>query len=319
MKYNPLAWLGKLGTFGVAAGIFLGLALPEFAAVFRPWLPWIMFVILALTMARVDLQHLMTIARRPLRIFGTTFAIMIIFPIVVGALLKIFGIWAWWPDLALAIMIMATAPPLLSAPALIYLIGLDGPLAMATLLGCVVVTPITVPVIMSFFAGTALNVTAIELAVQLFVLITGSALVAGLLKYLLGETRIQSNTDSIDGLMIAALFAFAVAFMDGVGPKFISETGLITSLIALAFGLSALFIVIIAAAYWASGRERALTLAIVNGNRSVGLIVAAMAGSIPDLTWTYCALAQFPIYLLPIMLKLVSTKLLAKKPELAGK
>ena len=309
MNYNPIAWIGKLGTFGVAAGIFLGLVLPELASFFRPWLAWTIFAILALTMARVDLGLLSDIIRKPLRICGTTFVIMVAFPILTGFVLQAIGIWTWWPDLALAILIMATAPPLLSAPALIYLIGLDGPLAMATLLGCVTITPITVPLIMSWFAGPALSVSTLDLAFQLFTLIAGAALAAGLFRTIIGNKWIAANTDTVDGLMIIAMFIFAVTFMDGIGLKILETPTRIGTLTTLAFGLSTLFILVLTSIYWSGGRERALTIGIVNGNRSVGLIVAAVAGNIPDLTWTYCALAQFPIYLLPFILKPIAGRL----------
>lgn len=309
MNYNPIAWIGKLGTLGVAAGIFLGLVLPDLASFFRPWLAWTLFAILSLTMARVELGFLSEIVRRPARICGTTLVIMIAFPILAGFALQAAGIWELWPDLALAILIMAASPPLMSAPALIYLIGLDGPLAMATLLGCVTITPVTVPLIMSWFAGPALSVSGLELAVQLFTLIAGAAVAASLFRAVVGNKWIAANTETIDGLLIIALFVFAVTFMDGIGLKILETPAKIGTLTALAFGLATLFIFILASLYWSGGRERALTIGIVNGNRSIGLIVAAVAGNIPDLTWTYCALAQFPIYLLPFILKPIAVKL----------
>ena len=35
----------------------------------------------------------------------------------------------------------------------------------------------------------------------------------------------------------------------------------------------------------------------------MGLMLAAAGTAVPDLTWLYFAVAQFPIYLLPAMLK----------------
>jgi BASS family bile acid:Na+ symporter len=35
----------------------------------------------------------------------------------------------------------------------------------------------------------------------------------------------------------------------------------------------------------------------------MGLMLAAAGSTVPDLTWLYFAIAQFPIYLLPQMLK----------------
>jgi BASS family bile acid:Na+ symporter len=41
----------------------------------------------------------------------------------------------------------------------------------------------------------------------------------------------------------------------------------------------------------------------------MGLMLAATAGAVPDLTWLYFALAQFPIYLLPQLLKPLAQRL----------
>jgi BASS family bile acid:Na+ symporter len=35
----------------------------------------------------------------------------------------------------------------------------------------------------------------------------------------------------------------------------------------------------------------------------MGLMLAAAAGAVPELVWLYIALAQFPIYLLPLPLR----------------
>ena len=37
--------------------------------------------------------------------------------------------------------------------------------------------------------------------------------------------------------------------------------------------------------------------------RNLGVMVAAAGGRVPELTWLYIAMAQFPIYLLPHLLK----------------
>jgi BASS family bile acid:Na+ symporter len=44
--------------------------------------------------------------------------------------------------------------------------------------------------------------------------------------------------------------------------------------------------------------------------RNTGLMVAATSGALPDLTWLYFGLCQFPIYLSPQLLKSVVRRLL---------
>ena len=54
--------------------------------------------------------------------------------------------------------------------------------------------------------------------------------------------------------------------------------------------------------------------------RNLGLMLAATGGVLPDLTWLYFALSQFPIYLSPQLLKPVVGKLMARDavPAAAG-
>jgi len=57
-----------------------------------------------------------------------------------------------------------------------------------------------------------------------------------------------------------------------------------------------------------AGRAAALALAVSAGSRNLGLMIAAAGGAVPDLTWLYVAMAQFPIYLLPYLLTPVLTR-----------
>ena len=52
-----------------------------------------------------------------------------------------------------------------------------------------------------------------------------------------------------------------------------------------------------------AGRSAALALGLAVGSRNMGLMVAAAGGAVPELTWLYFAVAQFPIYTLPHLLK----------------
>ena len=53
----------------------------------------------------------------------------------------------------------------------------------------------------------------------------------------------------------------------------------------------------------APATSQALVLAFCSGGRNMGLLLAAAGGFVPDMTWLYFAVAQFPIYLLPHFLK----------------
>jgi BASS family bile acid:Na+ symporter len=52
-----------------------------------------------------------------------------------------------------------------------------------------------------------------------------------------------------------------------------------------------------------AGKARAFALGFMTAQRNMGLMLAATGGAVPELTWLYFALSQFPIYLSPQMLQ----------------
>ena len=118
-----------------------------------------------------------------------------------------------------------------------------------------------------------------------------------------------ASDDLISGINVIVLFIFAVCIMDGVVDMFLVEPARVVGLALLAFLIALLLLALSAAAFWKAGARAALTIAIANGNRNMGLIAAAMVGSVPELTWIFLALAQFPIYLFPLMMEPFSRRL----------
>jgi hypothetical protein len=57
------------------------------------------------------------------------------------------------------------------------------------------------------------------------------------------------------------------------------------------------------ARYARAGLDRGLVIGLLSAFRNIGVVIAALGTWLPDLAWFYFALAQFPIYLLPHLLK----------------
>jgi len=97
------------------------------------------------------------------------------------------------------------------------------------------------------------------------------------------------------------MFLFAVALMGDVLENAIARPMLVLGLLVLSsavtFGLSALTALL----FWYAGARTALPLAHAAGSRNTGLMLAAAAGSVPELVWLYVALIQIPIYALPLI------------------
>jgi BASS family bile acid:Na+ symporter len=304
-----LAWLGRQGTRAVAISIFLGLAVPPLAALLKPFVPEAIFLLLCLAFLRVHPSHLRAYVVRPrLLLLGTAW-VMVVIPALLTPLFMAFALHERAPGLFLALLLQAAAPPIMAAPAFAALMGLDAALSLAILIASTVATPFTAPTFAELFAGTALTLSPLGLGLRLLLLLAGAAAVAGALRWLAGNRWVEAQKDRIDGINVILLFVFAVAVMDGVVARFLADPLYVVGLIALIFGLTLFLVAATTLVFARLGLGRAFTLGLAAGQRNMGLMLAATGGAVPELTWLYFGLAQFPIYLLPALLRPLARRL----------
>ena len=144
---------------------------------------------------------------------------------------------------------------------------------------------------------------------RLFLIIVGCALAATIIRLIAGRRFIEAQREAIDGLSVIAMSMFAIAAMDGAMDHFRADPRLVIKLTALAFLLALASIAVTAIVFQRAGRARAFAIGLIAGNRNVGLMLAATGFAIPDMAWLYFAVAQFPIYLLPHLLKPLARRL----------
>ena len=304
-----LAWLGRQGTRAVAVTIFLGLALPPLAALFKPYLPASIFGLLCLAFLRVEPAALRAQARRPGLAIAATAWTMLVTPALAGSLFVAFGLSARAPDLMPALILQTAGAPLMSATAFAALLGLDAALTLAIMVLALAIVPFTAPVFAQLFLGAALEVSPILLSIRLLAMLAGAAGLAAAIRWLAGRDWIERHHEHVDGLNIVMLFFFAVTLMDGVVAHTITDPLLVLGLVVLSVALSLGTGGLTMLAFLPAGRDRALAIAFAAAQRNMGLMLAAMGGAVPEVAWLYFALAQFPIYLSPQLLKPLARRL----------
>jgi BASS family bile acid:Na+ symporter len=298
-----LAWLGRQGSRAIAASIFIGLALPWFAATFRPIVSPAIFCLLTLAFLRVEPAALRGEFARP-RLFAVLLAtvwIMAASPLVLGFIYSTVGGDFLTGDILLALTLQAAAPPITSAPAFVLILGLDGALALAALITTHAITPVTTPFFAALFSGEVLPIDPYALALRLAFFLGGSFLAARLIRRIAGPTRLADWREHMDGLNVIALFVFAVPVMGSVTAVMFGKPLLVLTLLAVAFAVTFGLMTATTLLFWPLGAVRAMSLGLSSGTRNMGLMLA-VAGSLSDLVWLYFALAQFPIYLAPQLL-----------------
>src|SRR5436190_4088771 len=233
-----LSWLGRQGTRAVAASIFIGIVTPPLAALFKPIFPFALFALLCLAFLRVDPAEVRAHFSRPLIVGAASVWMMLATPSLIGLALVLLNLPDRLPGLYVAMILQAAAPPVISAPTLAALMGLDAALSLATLVVCTAVTPLTAPLFAALFVGGSMALSPVALGAKLLAMLAGAAIVAALTRRIAGQEWIDRRMAHIDGLSVIALFFFAVALMDGVLASVLREPLKVLGLTALSFGLS---------------------------------------------------------------------------------
>ncbi|HVP79287.1 MAG TPA: Na+-dependent transporter [Thermodesulfobacteriota bacterium] len=309
-----LSWLGKQGTRPVAALVVIGIALPWLGTMLKPYVTEAVFVLLCIAFLRVDSAGFKTCIRRPFIVGAATAWTSVAVPVLFGIGCLALGLDRQTPGLFLGLMLQAVASPMMAAPALAALMGLDATLVLVTLITSTALIPITAPLFAHLFVGPTLSISPWLLAVRLFAILAGAALVGFLARRVLGMATIERHNDRINGLNILVLFVFVAALMEKVGDRFVAAPMITIRLAALAFLVFLAVLLLTTLLFLFAGRERALALAFMASQRNMGLMLAATGGALPDLTWLYFALSQFPIYLSPQLLRPI-VRLILKLPN----
>jgi predicted Na+-dependent transporter len=300
---RALAWLGRQGTRAIAALVIFGIALPPLGEILKPHVAEAIFLLLVISFMRVDVAALRDHLRRPGIVVAASAWTMIALPALIGLGCLAVGLDKSSPDLFLALMLQAVASPMMAAPALAALMGLDSTLALITLVTGTALVPLTAPLFAYLFFGSALTLSPLGLGAKLALILAGSLAVALAIRWLAGIDAIRRHKEPIDGINILILLVFVSAVMGEVAGSFWANPLQVIGIALLAF---AIFFALLGATmlvFRRLGRERALALGLLVSQRNMGLMVAATDGALPGLTWLYFALSQFPIYLSPQLLK----------------
>jgi BASS family bile acid:Na+ symporter len=299
---EALAWLGRQGTRALAAMVFIGIAVP-IGGPLKPYVPEAVFILLVLSFLRVGPAALRAHAARPALLAAAVAWIMIALPAVLLLACRWFGLDRMSPDLMLAMVLQGAAAPLMSSPAIAALLGLDAALVLLGMVICTALLPLIAPFFFAEFAARSFSLSPIALGAKLLAILAGAVLLAALIRRIAGAAWIARQEQRIDGVNILILFIFVVALMGDVGARTLAQPLLVIGLIALSFALSFALLGLTALVFFATGRSEALALGLLASQRNMALMIAAAGTGIPDLTWLYFALAQFPIYMMPQILK----------------
>jgi predicted Na+-dependent transporter len=307
-----LAWLGRQGTRALAASVFLGLAVPQLAAYVKPHLAETVCVLLLFSYLRTDPAAFNRYLRSPGLVVTASLWIMVAVPLLFGIAYALSGLRESQPALYTIMILQIAITPITSSAAFAALMGLDVAFALAALIVSNALSPLTTVAFSYLFLGSSLF-SPVELGLKLFFFFAGAGAVAFAIRRIAGRRWIERQKEYIDGLNVVAVFIFAIAAMDGVPRHVMADPLFALELFVLIIVVSAALIGLSALVFLRSGIDRSLVIGLLAGFRNIGLVMAALGATLPDLAWFYFAMAQFPIYLLPQLLKPLAKRL--QKPS----
>ncbi len=306
---QALAWLGRQGTRAIAALVFIGIVVPPIGDALKPFVTEAIFILLCISFMRVDILALRDHLRRPGIILAATGWTTLAVPLIFGVGCLATGIDKHSPDLFLGLMLQAVASPMMAAPALAALMGLDTTLLLITLVTSTALVPLTAPLFAYVFFGAALALSPLTLGLKLLAILGGSLFAATAIRWIVGASAIKRHKEAIDGLNILFMLVFVTAVMGSVAGSFLADPWKMIGLTLLAFAVFFALLGLTTLIFRRIGSEHALALGLMVSQRNMGLMLAATDGVLPGLTWLYFALCQFPIYLSPQLLRPIAQKL----------
>jgi bile acid:Na+ symporter, BASS family len=304
-----LALLGRYGTQGFALSIFMGLALPQFAAAARPLLPITIFLFVAMTFARADLGALKAALLKP-RAVLIAVAWLTLAPVAMmaAALALVPGI-ASDPGLVLGLVVVAASPPIMSGPAVAMMLNIEPTVLIAATIITTAAAPFLGPPIAELLLAGPAPIDTQVLMLRLLGLIGGAIVLAALFRRIVGHRQIVRHKVALDGFGVVMYFLFAVAAMDGVTHAFMTRPGTVLTLLGVAFAIVGLGFLLA----WLCLKPLlkpgdVFLLGYGTGQRNMGAMIAALGAATPETTFLFFALAQFPIYLMPQLLKPIARR-----------
>ena len=298
-----LALIGRFGTQGLAASIFVGLALPWLAAAARPVLPVCILCFIVLTIARADEGRLRAAIRRPGPLAAAVAWLVVAPAAATSAIIALIGRDGLDPGFLLGLALIGAAPPIMSGPAVAALIGIEPTLILGATLTATFLSPLTAPVIADAVAGAAVPLDGGALALRLAVFLGLGTALALAWRRIVGPARIRARGRAIDGAGVVLYGLFAIAAMDGVPAAVIATPGRVATCLGLVFAVSGLATAASFIALRFLAPADRLVFGYGAGQRNLGMLVAALGAAVPDSTFLFFALAQFPIYFVPSLVR----------------
>ena len=307
MLICALRGLGRYARLALPLGILIALLLPDLHLRWDIILPLNITLIYAASIIRLDLKSTAQLAFTPKRLgisLSITLFILCVVPLVYVMLAQMGGLATlYYPSL----IWFAVAPPIASTIWICTLLGFRAALAMEVVVLTSLAAPFTGPFLAAWLLADIAAIDQFSLFYKLAGMICGGSLIAIIGQRLLGRAKIEDNRLVFDGLSALAMLIFLIPVFNGMAAVILQKPILALHLCGLAvlMNMGAQIALLGLSRIFSPHATRLQVLAIVTGNRNVGLYFAALPAD--PVFALFTAMYQIPLYLTPLVIGRISS------------
>lgn len=294
---RALAFLGRHAGLMLAGGILIGIVAPPLAAVAAPLLIPSIVLLLVVALVRLEGRQVLALVHRPAAAAAVVAWALLAAPVLMTGAVALLDPA---PKLGTAMVLSAACPPIMSAIAFCFMVGLDAALATVVVFAAIFLVPLTLPPLALLLLGLELDIDVLSFMARLAAITGGSLLAAIALRAAVSREAIARRGELLDGIAVVGLLVFAVAIMDGVGRAALERPTYVAMTLIAAFGANAGMQIAGFFAFAWMARKQALAVALLSGNRNMGLLLAALGAAADFDVVLYLALGQIPVFLTPL-------------------
>lgn len=305
MILRALDWLSRRGAWVIAGGLFIGLAFPELARLCKPTIAPAVFVLVVVTVVRIDWPKSIAYARRPAVASIVVLWLLVAAPLLVWLATRIIPL----PEgLTRALVLTACSPVLTAVPTFAMMLGLDAALALVAMIATSLLQPFLQPPLALLLLGIELDISVTQLMIRLGIFIAGGFAVTLAIRLLAGDARIARANGPIGGVAVLMLILFGIGAMDGLTDTVLRRPAYTGLFLISAFAANFVLQLIGGIAFIALARagvvtrSQALTTALASGNRNLAILVAVLGSGADMDLYLFLAVNQFPMYFVPLLL-----------------
>ncbi|MGE0253281.1 MAG: hypothetical protein AB7N54_01695 [Alphaproteobacteria bacterium] len=306
-----LHFAGRHGTWVAASGIAIGYFVPALSDALGSVLLPMLCAMLGLSIARTDWTRLAGLVRRPQAALLQTAWLLLLAPL---ATLAVVSVLPLPPRLAEAIVLFAAIGPMTATPGLALLFGIDAAMALAGLVLCSLLAPLTMPTVALVLLGIEIPIAPEVLGLRLAGVVAVALAIGAIVRWLAGVERLMRARVELDGAFSIVFGIVAIAVMAGTRARTEADPAGMALIVAVACAVYLAWLVAGTVLFLPAGRDVALAVGLNTAARNYALLFAVLgAAATPEIA-SMAAAVQLPMYLLPLIQRPLYRRLLPPPP-----